>query len=787
MSSSNQVGFSFQADVVGGASLVYSGTGRLLKYLSDGGIDAYAIMACMELSRTIPITATQEMTTSRLLASRGGRAGFLVKALHIGWGHSDIAMELARTRAGTAAMILVNALATGGTSFDAAVALQNLMELNGCEPSMLPNVDVLLTMVRYIAPLLYDSGFKPTLQQILDTLSKDPRLGLDVIGTWNTVGDSLEWCKAARQLAFSAERKEHVYLITEQRGAWLAAFAVHVLRMAVEIKVRSTIIWESAGSQGLAVFELDSTANEDFPYDSTLRIERPATNFGYRPLIVDHAMHEALQHCLSTNSRIDYRIVDIIYSTILKTTHATALECRIRWSHVGEQSMSLLNKQKILQVCHDLGIPSEWVDQYDWKEPTTNGVWFAPKYRALRYVAPQDLKVLESICGLHSTNPYATTKECLCNEIGLLIHGTASTILSLVPCGYHAQEIRVSSQVLVGNTNTGWNDCLANRKGLGPLTGPAILTNTQLMSHLSHLVHDPDIAFEPTSRQINDQCNILAVSLGHVSIFHKSILDKDCVGYNRSIIEIQVGRLTLNKLPRTLVEQHRLPAFSEKTKPPSSLCSTWTRIARGVSVAPHYSEVDTHAILNASLAENSILISCEVKSKDLVAEIQPFPIDICYCIGQVMSCHWPDLGFAENRDGFVYECGHERGSPLTVDEDVTTVISPLFGTSSTSLGLWTAEYSKLILYALKGRSLEQIIQASFLQPERTFMQIWRCLPCTHLDARMNWDPHGVSPDFNRMSDCASTRHRPLNLEGTSISPSEPLKIYGKNVSIITTD
>lgn len=786
MSSSNQVGFSFQADVVGGASIVYSGTGRLLKYLSDGGIDAYAIMACMELSRTIPITTTQEMTTSRLLASRGGRAGFLAKALHIGWGHSDIAMELARTRAGTAAMILVNALATGGTSFDAAVALQHLMELNGCEPSMLPNVDVLLTMVRYIAPLLHDSGFKPTLQQVLNTLSKDPRLGLDVRGSWNTVGDSLQWCKAVKQLAFSAERKERVYLICEQRGAWLAAFAVHVLRMAVEIKVRSTIVWESAGPQGLAVFELDSTANEDFPYDSTLCIERPAANSGYRPLLVDHAMHEALQHCLSTNSRIDYRIVGIIYSTILKTTHAMALESRIRWSHVGEHSTSLLNKQKILQVCRDLGIPSELVDRYDWKEPSTNEIWFPSKHRALRYIALQDLKILENICGLHPAKPHATQTECLCNEIGLLIHGTASTILSLVTCGYHTHEIRVSSQVLAGDTNTGWSDCLTKRKGRGLLSEPAILTNTQLMSHLSHLVHDLDIAFEPTSR--HDQCNILAVSLGHVSIFHKSILDKDCVGYHRSIIEIQVGRLTLNKLPRTLVEQHRLPEFSENIQPPPSLCSTWTRIARGVSIAPHYSEVDVHAILDASLAEKSILISCEVKSKALDAKMQPsFPIDICYCIGKVLSCHWPDLGFAENRNGSVYECGHERGSQLTVDKDVVTVISPLFGTSLQSLNRWTTESNQLVLHALKGRSLEQIIQASFLPSERTFMQIWRCLPCTHLDARENWVLNDMPADPSYwMNDSASTRHRPVNLED-SIPPSEPLKIYGKNVYIITTD
>src|SRR3954452_13882092 len=143
----NQVGFSFQADVIGGSSLLHAATGRLLKALSDGGVDFYAVSATVQLGKVIPIQPSQEVAVSRLLASRKGRAGFIAKALSIGWGHSDVAIELARTRAGASALLTIGALATGSTMYTAALGLSELMILNGCEPDYLPTVDSLKSMV----------------------------------------------------------------------------------------------------------------------------------------------------------------------------------------------------------------------------------------------------------------------------------------------------------------------------------------------------------------------------------------------------------------------------------------------------------------------------------------------------------------------------------------------------------------------------------------------------------------------------------------------------------------
>lgn len=165
------VGFSLQADVMTGGSQVYAMTGRLLKALSDGGVDCYAVASAIYLGTHIPIMEAHEIEISRLLKARTGRAGYLAKALHIGWGYSDIAIELARTRAGTSALLTISALATGSTAFMAAQAFAELLGLSGCPPEKMPNIDVLNTMIHYLAPFMSDLGFRKVFQYVV-TASK---------------------------------------------------------------------------------------------------------------------------------------------------------------------------------------------------------------------------------------------------------------------------------------------------------------------------------------------------------------------------------------------------------------------------------------------------------------------------------------------------------------------------------------------------------------------------------------------------------------------------------------
>lgn len=57
---SQQVGFSLQGDVFIGGTLVIAAADSLLKVLSDGGVDAYAVQALVELETRIPMTQDQE-------------------------------------------------------------------------------------------------------------------------------------------------------------------------------------------------------------------------------------------------------------------------------------------------------------------------------------------------------------------------------------------------------------------------------------------------------------------------------------------------------------------------------------------------------------------------------------------------------------------------------------------------------------------------------------------------------------------------------------------------------
>jgi uncharacterized SAM-binding protein YcdF (DUF218 family) len=96
---SQQVGFNLQGDVFLGSSLVYSGAGRLLKLLSDAGVDTYAVAAVLELGKQVPISQHHEtIVSAALLKRQNSRSGFLVQSLRIGWGCNDAAYELSRTR-----------------------------------------------------------------------------------------------------------------------------------------------------------------------------------------------------------------------------------------------------------------------------------------------------------------------------------------------------------------------------------------------------------------------------------------------------------------------------------------------------------------------------------------------------------------------------------------------------------------------------------------------------------------------------------------------------------------
>jgi hypothetical protein len=208
-----QVGFSLQADLLSSGSLLHNTTGHLLKALSDGGVDFYPIAAAIYLGKQIPVLKSHQTAVSKLLSSRTGRAGFLAKALSIGWGYSDIAIELSRTQAGTSALLTIGALVTGSNIYTATDAFAELLVLGGCQQDELPNIDVLKTMISYLAPFMADIGFRKVFEHIISTSKRACSLrGERLPAGLEATGEVPAWARAFRQLESVAKRKETLYL-----------------------------------------------------------------------------------------------------------------------------------------------------------------------------------------------------------------------------------------------------------------------------------------------------------------------------------------------------------------------------------------------------------------------------------------------------------------------------------------------------------------------------------------------------------------------------------------------
>lgn len=73
---------------------------------------------------------------------------------------------MARTRAGTAALRTIGGVATGTKTYQAALGLSELLILSRCANDKVPTVDILKSMVSYLAPFMADVGFSKVYKYI---------------------------------------------------------------------------------------------------------------------------------------------------------------------------------------------------------------------------------------------------------------------------------------------------------------------------------------------------------------------------------------------------------------------------------------------------------------------------------------------------------------------------------------------------------------------------------------------------------------------------------------------
>jgi hypothetical protein len=109
---SNALSFNFEVDVISGGSILFATAGRLLRCMSDGVVDIYAVAASIEVSKLFPIGPKQEQIVRGALAKRNSKASILNSLLSVGWGHCGLVTGIARTRSGITALLVTATFAT---------------------------------------------------------------------------------------------------------------------------------------------------------------------------------------------------------------------------------------------------------------------------------------------------------------------------------------------------------------------------------------------------------------------------------------------------------------------------------------------------------------------------------------------------------------------------------------------------------------------------------------------------------------------------------------------------
>src|SRR6266516_5574790 len=110
-------------------------------------------------------------------------------------------------------------------------------------------------------------------------------------------GEVSEWARAIKQLVLSSTGDETGYFLVKQRGAWLASYASHILGMAVKLLLRDEVLWESAGSQGCAIFQLVQPGTRTLwkiGTDDLQIINEPQTQAGQKSMSLDYLLGESL-------------------------------------------------------------------------------------------------------------------------------------------------------------------------------------------------------------------------------------------------------------------------------------------------------------------------------------------------------------------------------------------------------------------------------------------------------------------------------------------------------------
>ncbi|WQF82184.1 hypothetical protein CDEST_07198 [Colletotrichum destructivum] len=740
---SDQVGFSFQADVVNTASMGHVLTGRLLKALSDGGVDTYALWSAVQLGKLIPVQKSLQNTLYAQIASKKTYQSVLSKALSIGWGHSAPVADLARTVAGSNAIILIGALATGCQSFAAAQCLSELMSIHGLEADTLPSVDVLKGLVGYLAPFVQDLGFSKVVQHITNVSERmirskgqscgntDPRGTEQEVRRMKSLGSPGALARAIKQLILTSKKGQSDYMVLEMRGSWLPAFASLVLGMSVELRLGDQIVWASGGDRGSINFQLDKDAAGLFDHSLsrtghiTLKIE-PDEETESSPISVDYLIGEALEAQFLKRPEINASIAksikaviaDLSFHLFENTQFTPELEMsngrghRLNGHFVGISSL----EDTLIIMGIDVRTSVEPAAEPPGLGVRSSHIW----NKSSGLIDPKFGEDLASCCHLHCSKPTpdeqtrvgpSQNESCICEFVGQLIHGFTTTALALAFCRFDTNRLRVQEHVLVGDIMTFWTRDLQTYLGELPVFSKDrklennvshVSGHEDLLIHLGELVC-ADFSFDWLNSadpyaNYEERIYSLGVSGKLYTIYYACVMTDECYDDLGRMIVIQSGRASVNGVFRNAIIERALPGirWGVRTLKQTTRCLDTVALASGTFLAPHCRPPETRISMTVNLNESVIIVRLKLMVDPQKAVTVPFR----YCISGFLT------------DWAVPRCQHPTNRPYELKGDGKFVASG-FQVAKTNQQI----SREILVYALQGRKLEQLMICGLMKEE----------------------------------------------------------------------
>jgi hypothetical protein len=729
---SQQVGFNLQGDVFLGSSLVYSGAGRLLKLLSDAGVDTYAVAAVLELGKQVPISQHHEtIVSAALLKRQNSRSGFLVQSLRIGWGCNDAAYELSRTREGSAALMLADAFAAGRTYYLAAQALQELISLSGCHRDFLPSVTVLKGLISHIAPIMQDSGFQTTLAHIRTTsiialrrLYQPLDAELFLIPVSADRGAPRGWAGAVKQLMLVASQGEAIHIHTNTRGAWLAAFAVHLLSMECTLLHSSNVLWHAAGSQGSVTIQLAEDIASPVPRFWCSLTLQPRKDLAHpQALETFYLLKDALQTELSLfpDLSLDFQedIKHKIVEKVLFTIRVLSIEARFpdpkrvkgRAIRGTINASSFDHRNLVTTALEKVGIDPGVLCYERPSEETINDKAYEENLEL-----PAGMPTI-CFCELDSPNGHKREHQpgsCRQYRLNALVNGVVSTVTALLLCEANSSNIQVAASIFNGTSTTLLYEHVSFPFERYQGSWGSHTTFNMLLGHLRRLVHG-----EATSEsELPDSC--LAVSAGAVTVAFKVLFDEEIFTDDGFIIALYSDRISADGEFREYVED-LLPDNKVMRDP---LLESWS-IAEGVPASPPSADGIIDIRSGFEMAEYSFKVSCNVyrSTKEIYlpgrdSTTNPYPIAHCLIQPSLVALLQAEVGV---------DCGHSREEPFVAPASCGA-IKIRAAHFCVDASVMSRSYT-CTLVGTQGEKLKQLFAFAYVNDTLLFRQGASCLPC----------------------------------------------------------